>query len=67
MKLELQEHHIAEIRDKIDNWPASRLNAKDVRDDCRKLLEHIEYLSAELREAQIMRCTHISADDAGFR
>lgn len=42
MKIELQEHHIAEIRDKVDNWPASRLNAKDVRDDCRKLLEHIE-------------------------
>lgn len=62
MKIELQEHHIAEIRDKIDKWPASWLNAQELRDDCRKLLEHIEYLSAELSEAQRMRCTHLTPD-----
>lgn len=52
MIVELKEHHIAEIRQKIDEWPASRLNAKDVRDDCRKLLDHIEWQAQELEEAR---------------
>jgi hypothetical protein len=49
MIVELKEHHIAEIREKIDNWPASKLNAKDLRDDIRKLLDHIEWLEGEAR------------------
>jgi hypothetical protein len=58
MIIELKPHQLAEIRDKIEQWPASRLNAKDVRDDCRRLLEHIEWLNQELAEAMGRRCYH---------